>query len=297
MARGERRYIVIEDWRKFQHYKDRSPLWIKNYTELMHDDDYLGLTGNRRAILHGLWLEYATSRCRVADDTAVLSRRLALKVTRRDLEALNHAGFITFSASKPLAERYQDASPEVEREEEKELRPSSSLQGPTPRERRDAIRETIDDDLEKALAELRPSTAQRSRILRAKSEEPQRLRDCLRAALERGHGIEPYLDELLVNGSWPEPIPDPATLAAGSTIEIGLAWQRYVRGYDWDETFTANDMLAELTRIRASNRVTGYIADTDALATWETERARRYDPEPGIPGVTTTAEGATVPAK
>lgn len=196
----------------------------------------------------------------------------------------------------PARDAPAHARPRDHDQEEGPKDESSSLHaGATARQT--ALQALDDDDLDKALAELRPNAAQRARIQRAASEEPRRLHDCLRAALERGHGIEPYLDELLVNGSWPEPIPDPSTLGAGSTIEIALAWQRYVRGYDWDETFTDNDMLAELTRIRASNRVSGYLADTDALAAWESERARRYDPEPGIPGVTTTAEGATVPAK
>lgn len=74
--------------------------WIKVYTRLLHDDNYLTLTGHRRAVLHGLWLEYATSRRELPDNTLMISRRLALKVTRRDLEALNHAGFIRIHASK-----------------------------------------------------------------------------------------------------------------------------------------------------------------------------------------------------
>jgi hypothetical protein len=112
-----RRYIVIEKWdgpHGFQHYKDRSPLWIKNYTELMSKDDYLGLTFHQRGVLHGLWLEYARARRQLPDSTVALTRRLGQRVTRATLDALNHAGFITYSASKPLAPRYQAASPEVE---------------------------------------------------------------------------------------------------------------------------------------------------------------------------------------
>lgn len=103
--------IVIAGWDRFQHYKDRWPPWIKNYTELLADDDYLSLSGHRRSILHGLWLAYAMSHGRLTDDTASLSRRLSLRVTTADLEALNHAGFIHFSASTALAERSNGASP------------------------------------------------------------------------------------------------------------------------------------------------------------------------------------------
>jgi hypothetical protein len=113
-------WLVVPNWNGstgFQHYRDRVPRWIKNYTELMSDDAYIGLTGHRRGILHGLWLEYASSRCRLAVDTASLSRRLALRVTMKDLEALNHAGFLEFSASAPLAQPEHDASLEVEKKE------------------------------------------------------------------------------------------------------------------------------------------------------------------------------------
>lgn len=97
------RSIEIVGWDHFQHYKDRWPPWIKNYTELLANDDYLALTGHRRAILHGLWLAYAMSHGRLAHDTLSISRRLSLRVTTADLEALNHAGFIRFVASTSLA--------------------------------------------------------------------------------------------------------------------------------------------------------------------------------------------------
>lgn len=96
------------------------PPWIKNLTRLLSDEAYLGLTPNRRALLHGLWLEYARTRRQLPGNTASLSRRLAMKVTSRDLEALNHAGFLTFSASKP-AGKHASLEVEVEVEEKDQL--------------------------------------------------------------------------------------------------------------------------------------------------------------------------------
>jgi hypothetical protein len=120
---SEPRYIVIPNWDGpdgFQHYRDRDPIWIKNYRALMAKDEYLELSFHVRGILHGLWLEYAASDRQLSDNTVTLSRRLGGRVTRRDLESLNHAGFIHFSASKPLAHRYQPASAEREGEIEAE---------------------------------------------------------------------------------------------------------------------------------------------------------------------------------
>lgn len=134
-------WISVIGWRQFQHYDPakRVPPWIKNHTELMANDDYLGLSEHRALMLHRLWLEYATSRCRLSDDTAMMSRRLAVKVTRGDLQALCDAGFIAIVASKALAEGYHVASSplasraparsrEEEAEEEEVITPSSELQ-------------------------------------------------------------------------------------------------------------------------------------------------------------------------
>ena len=120
-------WISVRNWRRFQHYDPakRQPPWIKLYTELLADPAWLDLSGNDRAVLCCLWLEYASSRCRLRADTRSLTRQLNLRVTSATLERLNHAGFIAIVASKTLAEGYHDASPrahdvEVETEEEKE---------------------------------------------------------------------------------------------------------------------------------------------------------------------------------
>src|SRR5262249_40148134 len=68
-----------------------------------------------RGILVGLWQEYAGSHQKLPRNTREISRRLGQKVLEKQLVALNHAGFIQFSASTPLAERYQDAMPEEEK--------------------------------------------------------------------------------------------------------------------------------------------------------------------------------------
>lgn len=106
-------YIWIPNWdgpSGFQHYKERDPIWIKNYTRLLNKDEYLALSSHRRGILHGLWMAYATSNRRLRGDTRSLSQRLQIKVSTSDLESLNHAGFIEFLASNVLADRLQAAS-------------------------------------------------------------------------------------------------------------------------------------------------------------------------------------------
>ncbi len=107
-------WLVIPKWDEFQHYKNRDPAWIKLHRSLSSDPEWQKLSGHDRAVLVGLWLEYASSNCRVRVDTRSITRRLALRVTTATLERLNHAGFIDVSASKPLAQCYSRGREEKE---------------------------------------------------------------------------------------------------------------------------------------------------------------------------------------
>lgn len=102
------RYIVIPKWEEFQHYSDRDPIWIKIYTRLMSDDAFRDLSFHRRGVLVSLWIEYARSGRQLRDNTVTLTRQLGDRVLRRDIEALTYAGFLTFSASAPLAQRREE---------------------------------------------------------------------------------------------------------------------------------------------------------------------------------------------
>ncbi len=101
---SEVRYIHIPRWEEFQHYGNRDPIWIRTYTRLLSDHTYRKLPGHVRAILHGLWMEYARSRSQIVYDTAVISSQLGLKVSTAHLQRLENAGFITVSASNVLAQ-------------------------------------------------------------------------------------------------------------------------------------------------------------------------------------------------
>jgi len=102
-------WIVVPNWERFQHYRDRDPTWIKNYVALLSDDDYLSMTLSSRGVLHGIWTLYAATR-------GVLSTHHLRRVLctnkgdsrhfLRTLELLNDAGWIEIAASKPLPYRY-----------------------------------------------------------------------------------------------------------------------------------------------------------------------------------------------
>ena len=99
-------YIVIPNWGKFQHYKDRRPVWIKAYVDLLGRDEWWELTDSERGVLFLIWLEYAACGKRLKVARVLAGGRQ--KSRRRALQRLNDAGFLTLSAS-----------PEVERDKEK----------------------------------------------------------------------------------------------------------------------------------------------------------------------------------
>lgn len=114
------KWIHPAGWDGFLHYSGRDPKWIKNQTSLLHDHAYLELPEGCRAVLHGIWLEYASSHAQVPLDTRSLSRRLNLRVTSAQLKRLNHAGFLTFSASRTLSQKRIEKSREEKKDQKQE---------------------------------------------------------------------------------------------------------------------------------------------------------------------------------
>ena len=119
-------WIVVPGWEKFQHYRDRNPVWIKTYIDLLDRDDYLDLTPGCRAVLHGVWL--LTARRRGVVRASSLPRALNMRVTSLQLERLNEAGWVELSASKPLAlARARALAVETETEIDIPLTPQSGV--------------------------------------------------------------------------------------------------------------------------------------------------------------------------
>jgi hypothetical protein len=152
-------YLIVRNWKKFQHYKDRTPPWIKNYLELLDDENYTSLPPRCRATLHGLWIAYAAARERLPDDTRTLSRRLSQQVFRTDLERLSDAGFIQLGASKPLASRAHARTRSREAESETDCKRQFLAKGnsvpPAKSERRRRLPSDVKQELDKLMPLLR----------------------------------------------------------------------------------------------------------------------------------------------
>jgi hypothetical protein len=104
-------WLIVPKWGRFQHYKDRHPTWIKVYARLLQDPNYLGLSLASRGLLLGIWLAYSQESGQLSVKN--LGKILGTSISKVSLISLNHAGFLLWSASKPLA-----AKTEIEKERE-----------------------------------------------------------------------------------------------------------------------------------------------------------------------------------
>ena len=112
----------VKNWAAFQHYKDRSPPWIKLHRELLDDFTFTSLPLASKALAPMLWLLAAeTQDGTVSLDAEWLAWRLriALDDVVAGLTPLIEKGFL-IPASKALAKRKHVAIPEGEGEGEGE---------------------------------------------------------------------------------------------------------------------------------------------------------------------------------
>ena len=110
------RWVVIPNWDKFQHYKDRDPVWIKLYLELRSRDEWRQLSLSARGLLVCLWVEYAASNGLLR--TSDIPGRVAQKVHRRTFDSLLEAGLVVVSSRRPLALARARALAREEKEKE-----------------------------------------------------------------------------------------------------------------------------------------------------------------------------------
>ena len=119
---------TVKNWSSFQHYRDRSPPWIKLHRSLLNDFEFASLPLASKALAPLLWLLAAESQDgRIRLDPDWLSFRLHIDESDA-IEGLTHLiqkGFIE-TASGVLAECLQHATPETEGETEGEKDSNSS---------------------------------------------------------------------------------------------------------------------------------------------------------------------------
>lgn len=109
-----------KNWADFQHYKDRSPAWIKLHRGILDDYDFSCLPIASKALAPLLWLLASEDKDgNFTDDPKRIAHRLRWTVEEvvSGLKPLIDSGFFSI-ASGVLAECYQDACLEERRGED-----------------------------------------------------------------------------------------------------------------------------------------------------------------------------------
>ncbi|UKM31235.1 putative replication protein O [Cylindrospermopsis phage Cr-LKS3] len=110
------------NWKSFQHYKDRSPPWIKLHRDLLNNFDFARLPLASKALAPLLWLlasESEKGEINLSSEALAFRLHVDSKTLADGLKGLIDMGFFEL-ASDVLAERLQPAIPERERETERE---------------------------------------------------------------------------------------------------------------------------------------------------------------------------------
>ena len=114
----------VKNWNQFQHYKDRSPPWIKLHRDLLDNYEYFKLPDRAGRYLPLIWLlasEDANNEGELPDLDALAFRlRLDHKDATEILNDLCKFGFLERDASAMLANGKHSAMLEKETEVEKE---------------------------------------------------------------------------------------------------------------------------------------------------------------------------------
>ena len=111
--------MQIKHWKKFQHFKDRKPPWVKLYRDLLDDLDWHELDAQASKVLVMLWLIASEDDGRIPPTKTLAFRlRMTEKQTNDCLNKLSH--WLEQDDISTISERYQDDSLETETEREKE---------------------------------------------------------------------------------------------------------------------------------------------------------------------------------
>ncbi len=102
-------FLAVKNFERFQHYKDRAPIWIKLYTSVLRDAAFLNLPEAGQAQLVKLWVLASQVGNPLPNDPKFLGRSIFARGVLR-LDPLIEAGFLIPCDSNTLDADYQRAS-------------------------------------------------------------------------------------------------------------------------------------------------------------------------------------------
>ena len=88
-----REYFKVSNHEKFQHYKDRTPPWIKLYNELLDDYEFCCLQDASKLHLIMIWLLASRSENKLPVDPGWIAKKISAS-EKVNLDVLFQAGFL-----------------------------------------------------------------------------------------------------------------------------------------------------------------------------------------------------------
>jgi len=123
-------YLKIKNWKKYQHYKDRNPPWIKFYHSILDDYIYSCLQDDSKLLLITLLLLAGKTNNKIPYDIKWIQNKSMIK-KKINLKELLSSGFVFVDDgdSNLIADEYQDAT--LRREEKSKRREEKKFVPPT----------------------------------------------------------------------------------------------------------------------------------------------------------------------
>ena len=111
----------IKNFEKFQHFKDRSPPWIKLYRDILDDPDWHELDPEAAKVLVMLWLIASEDETKQGNLPEMKKLAFRLRIEQKRLEKLciKLSHWLEQTDISTISERYQTDAPETETEEYK----------------------------------------------------------------------------------------------------------------------------------------------------------------------------------
>jgi len=120
--------IRIKNWKRFQHFSDRRPIWIKLYRDILDDIEWHELDPVAAKHLVMFWLVASEDGGQLP---SVKELAFRLRATEKQVETtiskLSH--YLELDDITPISERYQDDPLEKRREENIKKRREEKKQG------------------------------------------------------------------------------------------------------------------------------------------------------------------------
>jgi len=121
----------VKDWKKFQHFKDRRPPWIKLYRDILDDPDWHALDADSAKVLVMLWLIASEDELQQGNLPDIRKLAFRMRMTEKAVEkaciGLSH--WLYQDDIKPISDSHQDDAPETERETERETETKQRSRG------------------------------------------------------------------------------------------------------------------------------------------------------------------------